>query len=492
MIRARVAPAALLALLAGCTSGPDYRPPALADGAASGAPPLLAAQGPAFAPAPLPPHWWRLFADPTLDALVEKALVRNTDLRAALASLQQAQAQLREAERQRTPSTSLSINPTYGQASGDENGSPTALSPGPVYDGGFTVSYDFDLFGRLKRGIEAQQANVGAAQAALDLSRVNIAAQTTSAYVSACAAGLRIAVTNQSVAIARASLDVTQRRFDAGVAGANDVVRARTLLRQTSANLPALVADRQTALFQLATLTGDAPEAIPAAAASCIRPPVLRRPIPVGDGATLLARRPDVREAERSLHAAVAQIGVVTADLYPSITLGGSIGTTATSLGDIVRDRAFRWSVGPLLSWTVPNQSIVRAQIDQAGAAARQSLAQFDGTVLTALRETESALTTLARQLDTERELTLARDDAALAERNVARMYAGGVADFLDTLDAQRTLIQAQDSLAQATVQVSRDQVSLFMALGGGWEDAPPVADTDLGRVTTPHVRGRR
>ncbi len=251
-----------------------------------------------------------------------------------------------------------------------------------------------------------------------------------------------------------------------------------------------LVADRQAALATLATLVGDPPEAMPTAVAACAAPPLLRRPIPIGDGAGLLARRPDVRQAERQLAAAVAEIGVSTAALYPSITLGGALGTTTSHLGDIVSNRAFHWNVGPLVTWNFPNQSVARAEIAAANAAARGSLAQFDGTVLTALREAETALTALARSLDTERELTAARGDAALSNRNVARLYAGGVGEFLDTLDAERTLIQAEDALATATAQVSQDQVELFMALGGGWQDALPVQAGDLSAVTTDR-RGR-
>ena len=277
---------------------------------------------------------------------------------------------------------------------------------------------------------------------------------------------------------------MAQRRFDAGITGINDVVRARTLLRQTAATLPSLVTQQRSGLFTLATLTGDAPEAIPAAVSSCAKPPLIRTAIPIGDGAGLLARRPDVRQAERKLAASVAAIGVSTAALYPSITIGGGIGTTATSLPDIVRNRAFMWNVGPLLTWNIPNLSAARAQVAESNAAARGALAQFDGTVLTALRETEIALTTLARQLDTERDLAAARDDAATANANTAKLYAGGIGEFLDTLDAERTLIEAENALTTATAQVSQDQISLFMALGGGWQDMPAVEETPLQTVT--------
>lgn len=475
---------ALLALLSGCTVGPNYRQPPVLTGAA---PPPAFVSGKEAAydgVAPLPPHWWKLYDDPVLDGLEEKALARNTDLRVALASLEQAQAALRGTQLQRTPQTSLAIEPGYGQASGDSKGSPVALKPGAVYEGMESISYDLDLFGRLRRSIEEGKADVGAAQAALDLARINVAAGIAQAYASVCSAGLEIAVTNRSVTIAQRSLDVTQRRFDAGIAGINDVVRARTLLRQTNATLPALMAQKQNSLFMLATLTGDNPEAFPASVAACATPPLVRSPIPIGDGAGLLARRPDVREAERKLAAAVAGIGVSTASLYPSISLGGSFGTIATRLPDIVRDRGFQWNVGPLVTWNIPNLGVARARVQASDAAARGALASFDGTVLTALRETEASLTTLARQMDTERQLTDARDDAATSSANTAKLYAGGIGEFLDTLDAERTLIQAENSLATATAQVSQDQIALFLALGGGWQAPPVIAKTSLEPVT--------
>jgi outer membrane protein, multidrug efflux system len=476
----------LSALLAGCTVGPDYRKPPILSSHAPGAA-LTGADDPAFdQKAQVPGRWWQLYNDPLFDTLEEKALTRNTDLRVALATLEQAQAELRGVELRSTPQTSLTIDPTYGQASGDANGAPGALKPGAVYDAMESISYDLDLFGRLRRSIEAGRADVEVTQAAMDLARVNIAGQTANAYSSICSAGLQIAVTDRSITLARRTLDVTQRRFDAGIAGINDVVRARTLLRQTEASLPALEGKQRTALFTLATLTGDTPEAFSPEVAGCVKPPLIRSAIPVGDGAALLARRPDVRQAERTLASAIAGIGVSTADLYPSITIGGGFGTTATALGHVVQNRAFHWNVGPMITWNFPNFSAARAEIAGSNAAARGALGQFDGTVLKALRETDSALVTLARQLDTERDLTGARDDAATAQRNVARLYDGGIGEFLDTLDAERTLIEADSNLAQATGEVSQDQIALFMALGGGWQEAPLPDRGSLGSVTAP------
>jgi outer membrane protein, multidrug efflux system len=486
--RAKAAWLAFLALLGACTVGPDYRPPTVTVATGLATPPrLLETQPDAFTSDPLPGAWWRLYDAPDLDALVQKALVRNTDLQTALASLEAAQASLRATELERTPVTGLGVGATYGQASADALGAPQAFNPGPVYALMEATSYDFDLFGRIKRGIEASRGNVEAAHAALDLARVNVVASVAGAYATVCSTGHEIAVTNRSIALAQDIESVTERRFHGGIAGANDVVRARALLIQTQAELPNLIARQHAGLYLLATLTGDPPEAFPRSVAVCDAPPVIRSPIPVGDGMSLLKRRPDVRQAERRLAASVAEIGVATSALYPTVTLGGQIGTDATSAGDIVRSRAFSWNVGPMVSWNFPNLAIAKAGISQANAVARGNLASFDSTVLTALRETDTALTALARQAETERALRDARVQAALAARNTERLYAGGVGAFIDTLDAERTEIDADAALADATSQLADRQVQLFLVLGGGWQDAPPPLETPLDDVTRAH-----
>jgi outer membrane protein TolC len=175
-----------------------------------------------------------------------------------------------------------------------------------------------------------------------------------------CATGEQIAVTNRSIALARNIVSVTERRFKGGIAGVNDVVRARALLAQTEAGLPRYMARRRAALYLLATLVGDPPENVPGSAVDCTTPLVLRSPLPVGDGAALLKRRPDVREAERRLAASVARIGVATSQLYPSIALGGQFGISANKGSDLFSNRALTWRVGPLIRWTFPNVAAVR------------------------------------------------------------------------------------------------------------------------------------
>lgn len=485
MKRRRILALILPAALAACRVGPNYQAPPLIRGTAE-PPALLGSQEAAFNATPLPDGWWRLYEDPLLDGLEQKALTHNTDLRVALASLQQAEAELKAARALRSPMTQFTAGATYGQTAADSLALASVPPTTPFFNFGEAISYDVDLFGRLRRGVEEARASTEAAQAALDLARVNVAAQTASAYSSVCAAGLRIAVTNRSLKVARDTQSLSERRFQAGIASSTDVIRARTLVRQTEAELPAFYAQQRSGLYLIATLTGDPPEQLPAQVGACATPPVIRHPIPVGDGSGLIARRPDIREAERTLHARVAAIGVATSALYPSISLGGGIGTEAASVADITNTRGFTWNIGPMVSWNFPNTSVARAEIAASNAAAREALARFDGSVLTALRETETAMTALARELDTERSLELAREDAERASTDISRLYGGGLGDFIDTLDAERTAIQAEDARAQAATQVSQDQITLFMALGGGWREAPAVEDVGLQQVTAP------
>ena len=206
--------------------------------------------------------------------------------------------------------------------------------------------------------------------------------------------------------------------------------------------------------------------------AGCTAPPKLGQPIPVGSGATLLARRPDIRQAERELAAATARIGVATAELYPDVSLGLSVGSTATSPGGLISSDGFRFGLGPLISWTFPNTRVARARIAQAEASAQAALARFDGTWLGALEETESALTRYGAQLERVETLRRARANSAEAARIARLRYRAGREGFQIVLEAERSLSQTESTLAQAEAELSDDLVELFLALGGGWDAA--------------------
>ena len=300
------------------------------------------------------------------------------------------------------------------------------------------MSYQLDLFGQIRRAVEAASGDEQAARAAYDATRVTVAAETARAYANMCAAGMQLASARHSLEVQKSSLDAIERLQRAGRGTALDVTRARSQLQQLQANLPPFQAQQRTALYRLAALTGRTPAQIPASLLQCATAPRLTQTIPVGDGAALLRRRPDIRQAERSLAAATARIGVATADLYPKISLGlsGASGGPAAMFGD---RGTFSWSIGPLISWTIPNTGAAQARIAQAEAGAKAAAARFDAAVLNALRETESALTVYARQLDRERAASRARQSAQAASQ-ARQLFQYGKTDYLTVLDAERTL----------------------------------------------------
>ena len=454
--------------LTACAAGPDFKAP-VTPTTAGGA--FIGATSPAVSQMAADNHWWRLYNDPLLDSLVQDALKANTDIRVAIANVERARAQLRGARSDKLPSTTLSGQPTYGRSSVAQT-LPGMDRENWTVSAGLDVAYEVDLFGRVKRSIEAAKGDVNAAAGDADAVRVTVVADTVRAYVDATSSAERMAVAQQTVALLDNSIRITNARFEVGRSDRLDVIRVTALRDQQAALIPSLTADRDSALFRLATLTGRTPQDLPASVRDQRQTPDLSQPIPIGDGRALLARRPDVRAAEQRLAADTARIGVATADLYPRITLGGSVGTTAIGGGDILGGGPFRWLLGPLINWAFPNQEANRARIAAARADADGSLATFDGTVLRALEETETALSVYAHALERRDTLKAARDAAERAATiSLARQREGRI-DFLTLLDAQRTLAGAESDLASADRAVAFAQVDLFRALGGGWQQA--------------------
>lgn len=473
MYRLLITAAAAGALLAGCAHppvGPDYVPPAPLSLAQSPSAGTFRSAGGDAADTTLPPHWWRLYDDRQLDALVTQALEHNTDLRQAVANLERDQALAAEVRGQERPTVAASGGPGFGHVSGlsllQRDHEPPSRG---TYSAGISLSYQLDLFGQLRRAIEAAEAGTGAAQAALDLVRVNVAAGVAHAYAQACSSGYRLRTAQESIRLQEEATRLSKRLQQAGKVGEIDMARAQGQLEQLRAALPPLRAQRQGALYRLATLTGAAPRDFPAAVATCEQPPRLAGLLPIGDGAALLRRRPDVRQAERSLAVATARIGVATADLYPKVSLGLSA-SSAGFLASFGNRETLGYSLGPLINWTLPHTGVARARIAQAEAATRVAAARFDGTVLTALREAETALDVYARELERHAALSAARDQSAIAARQAHTLYVNGKTAQLEALDAERTLAASEAALATSAALLAEDQVAVFMALGGGWE----------------------
>lgn len=459
-IRSILTLAASAAVLAACATGPAYVQP-VPPGADSGA--FVSSASPAFTQEAPPADWWRLFDDPVLDGLVRQALEANKDVAIARANLAQVRASLGEARAGRLPSTSLTTSAARVRGQ-DATG---AYGEGDAVSAGIDVAYEVDLFGRVGRAIEASRADADAADAALEAVRVSVAAETARAYADACAAGSQIEIARRTIELQLDTLDLTTRRLRAGSGSALDVASASTLVDSARAATPTLEASRASALYRLAVLTGRPPAEAPEAARLCRTLPKVATALPVGDGDALLRRRPDVRQAERELAAATARIGVATASLYPTVTLGGGVASSGSRAGDLGKD--FTFNVGPLISWSFPNIAVARARIAQAGAAGDGALARFEKANLTALQEAETALTQYARELDRRAALTRARDSGAAAARLARQRYEAGVDDFLTVLDAERTLADLDGQLARSEALVATDQVAVFKALAGGW-----------------------
>jgi NodT family efflux transporter outer membrane factor (OMF) lipoprotein len=451
--------------LSACAVGPDYVATSPSP-ASSG--PFLSAGDPPVVPSPLPDDWWRLYDDPVLDGLVADALAANTDLRQAVARIERARAGLRGARADRLPQASIDTGSTYSRQP-ESQVLPGSDREGWSYDAGIEVAYELDLFGRVGRSVEAARADLAASQADADAVRVMVVADTTRAYADAASGAAQVRVARDIVDLLDRSLGLTTRRYEAGLESGLAVAQIGALREQRAAEIPALEAGRQAALYRLATLTGRAPSELPQIAGERSVGLEIRNPIPVGDGAALLARRPDVRAAERRLAAGTARIGVATADLYPRITLGGAIGSTGPSLEDMFTGGPLRWFLGPLLSWAFPNQEPARARIDAAEADMQGDLAAFDGAVLLALEETETALSNYARALERRAALQSAAGQAERAARIVQAQQREGSINSLARLDAERTLAEARALLASQDAAVSRAQIDLFRALGGGW-----------------------
>lgn len=415
--------------------------------------------------APVPDQWWLLFNDAQLDRLVQASLAANADLRVAYANLDAARAAIRQADAARLPQpiieSSLGVDNPPGQPS-------AANVSASDYDVAATISWDIDLFGRLRSGALAARADADALAAALDAVRVAVAADTVLAYIDLCGATHNGRIAREIVATQERNLKGVQEQYRAGELSPLEVSQAASLLASSRATLPSFDAARDGARYRLATLQGLLPTDARITAIDCAALPRLTAAAPVGDGAALLLRRPDIREAERKLASATAGIGVARADLYPKINLGGALGLLTGG---------FAASPSPLVSWAFPNQGPARARIAQAQAKERGALASWDVAILRALREVETALATTQAEARRNTALANASDEAALtARRTASRVRLGDVSPLL-IIDAERTRAAAALAGAQSDLLLAQSYVALFRALGGGWQNAPQPLD---------------
>ena len=464
--------AAALVWGGGCwTVGPDYRPPAeeAPDGWLDADPEVYA--GP---PEARLANWWSALDDPLLGELIASAFAHNPDLAVAYERVREARAGRSQVASARFPT--LDGTGAYSRARSGSNSFP-ALPEASTFDRwtlGLETGWELDLWGRVRRSVEAADAE---AQAALELARdvrVLLAGEVARQLIEARTFQERLRVARENIAIQERSLGIARTRFDAGLSPALDVAQAETNLAATEAEVPALASGLRATTLRLGTLVGELPgpmvERLAQEGTIPLPPERLGLVLP----AEVLRQRPDVRAAERSLAAEVARIGVAQAEYLPLFSLGGSVGYEATETSDLFdRDSGFL-GLGPSFRWNLFSAGRVRAGVEAQRARAEASRLTYRGTVLAALEEVEGLAFAHAqerlRQAALERAVTAARRTVELARE----LYTAGQSDFQNVLDAERSLFQAEDRLLASRGQVALTFVSLHQALGGGWQGETP------------------
>jgi outer membrane protein, multidrug efflux system len=473
-------------LLAACAVGPDYvRPDPQAPSAfvRSAATDDVAQDTAASTAARDDVAFWRGFGDPQLASLIDDTLVANHDLRIALSRFDAANAMLRGARFDRWPTITAQGSASDARASADQiPGVARDERDGESYSAGVRLGWELDLFGRVRRSVEAQRAQTGATAADLQALRVSLVAEVANEYITLRGLQERLIVARQSAQSQAETLDLVERSFSAGRGTEFDTARTRAQLETTAARIPALEAQIAFTEHRLAVLVGKPPGALIDALESTRSWPNPPTSLDPGTPGELLRRRPDIAAAEHRLHAATARIGVATADLFPRFTLGGLIGTQAIDSSDLFgRDSETRL-VALGVDWSFLDVGRVRARIAASDADAAGELARYEQTVLLALEETESALVRYAKAQLEDQHLQRAAADSARAAALARTRNEAGVGTLLDVLDAERSNLQAQDAMAQSRAAKLGGVIQLYRAMAGGWPSAQPTSD-DMAQV---------
>jgi multidrug efflux pump len=455
----------LLALLSGCmTVGPDYRTPQ------TPMPEAFANQTPDTSAEGIETLWWHGFNDDRLNQLVELALANNHDLRVATARVREARALRSETAFDRYPTVTAGGSFTRERLSTAV--APTSERDIELYEAGFDATWELDFFGRVRRSIESSSAQVEAAEASRQDVTVSLLAEIARNYFELRGNQNRLAVARRNADNQRQTLDLTMALLEGGRGTELDTSRAQAQLTSTLATIPPLEAAVKRAIYRLGVLIGQQPTILDAELTAPMPLPRLPTLVALGRPDDLLRRRPDIRVTERNLAAATANIGVVTADLFPRVTLTGSLGIQAGDFLGLGQGGSDRFAVGPGIFWAAFDLGRVKARIRAADARTEAALAQYEQRVLLALEETDGALIDFNRQ-QARRELLQASAQASERATSLARLrYQAGIADFLTVLDAERTLLESQDRLADSETLTATSLVAVYKALGGGWEMA--------------------
>ena len=451
-----------VAFLAGCAglAPPDGRLPE------APVPAAWSAQAPSVTaglaqPATSLAQWWQRFNDPLLTRLVTQALQANTSVRSAQAALQQARAQVDVQAAGLLPSVGASASAQRSRASN---------STGNNFQAGFDASWEPDVFGRLRSGLNASEADAQAAQASLADVQVSLAAEAAVNYIELRGLQQRLAIARSNLATQQETLQITRWRLQAGLTTSLVAEQARAAAEQTAAQIPALESGLAQSRHSLAVLTGQAPLALDAQLAETEAVPQPTQDLALAIPAETLRQRPDVRAAEQRIAAALARVSQADAARYPDFRISGNLGLRALTVGALTNGSSIASALLASVSMPLMDGGAARAQVRVQEAALEQARVGYEASVLTALKDVEDALVALRGDRERLVRLQAAADAAGNAALLAQQRYSSGLIDFQSVLETQRTLLSTQDSVAATVASISADHVRLYKALGGGWQ----------------------
>jgi outer membrane protein, multidrug efflux system len=472
----------VIAFLSACTAGPTYQPPNPdMPSRWSETPVNVSAQADTKIST-----WWTLFGDPVLDSLVIRAMASNQDLRMAESRVREARAVRRMTASKSFPSVDATGSYTYSRT-GDTPSSFTTTQDlfqlqanQDLYQAGFDVSWEIDIFGGTRRATEAADASVAASVEDSRDVLVSLVAEVSRNYLELRGIQQRLVLAKENISIQEKTFEVARKRFQSGFGDELAVVQAETQHAMARSQIPPLESAASQAMHQLALLLGRMPEALVPELTGKKPIPAIPPQVPVTLPSELLRQRPDIRRAERQLAAATAEIGVATAELFPRFSLAAFIGLESTDLSSLVTRGSRFWSVGPQVKWSLFDGGKIHAGIDASNSRRDRAQILYEKTVLTALTETENALVAFSREQQTRQSLKTAVIAGQRALSISKTKYELGFVDLLNVLQTELAYYQAQDQLAQSEQRLSLDMVALFKALGGGWEISKEEAQTLL------------
>ena len=457
-------------ILGGCAAvGPNYTPPETKVSETW----HTAMDGGLDATTPNPEalsQWWQVLEDPVLSELIHQAVVGNLDLKEARARVREARAKRGVASAGLFPTLDVSGQTTQSKGS-DETGAGTTRT---LYSAGFDAGWEVDIFGGVRRSVEAAEADFKAENASLRDVLVTLTAETAINYVEMRTYQTRLKVVTTNLETQEETCRLTKWRYQAGLSDALAVEQARYNMESTRSRLPTLRSGLTASRNRLAVLLGKQPGTISLNLGTPAPIPVTPLKVAVGIPADCIRRRPDIRQAEQEVAGQTARIGVAEAELYPKFSLLGAIGLESLSIGNFASSEGLIHSIGPRFSWRLFDGGAIRQNINVRTALQDQALAKYERTVLEALEEVENALKAYAEEQNRRVALAQAGDAARQAVTLAQNKYEAGIIDFNEVLDAQRSQLSFEDELAQSEGQVTANLITLYKALGGGWTTLDP------------------